>query len=177
PPASPDRAPGTIRCRLSLLLTRRRPTPTVHGHRLSQAPRSDLSPRLRSPRGRPFRRKGSCLMRAISRWLAAILLLFPIAALAQETTGRLDGRLVDAKGSPIAFANVIVSSPALQGMRGGQSAEDGRFVLLALPIGEYTLRISHPAYRAQLLAGVHVLLGQETHLGVVKLEEQVSDVK
>jgi len=114
---------------------------------------------------------------SVSRWLTVILLLIPACALSQETTGRLEGRLVDAKGDPIPSVTVLVSGPALQGARGAQSGSDGRFFLLALPVGEYSVRTSSPAYRAQLVEGIRIQLGQETHLGTLKLEEQVHQVE
>jgi hypothetical protein len=112
----------------------------------------------------------------LTRFLMLVLLFLPTLALAQETTGRLEGRLVDATGDPVVAASVVVSGHSLQGNRGAESGGDGRFVLLALPVGEYTVRISSPAYQTHVIDHTRVLLGEVTDLGVVKLLRQVHEV-
>ena len=114
-------------------------------------------------------------MRAPLRWCAVALLLSlcTLPALAQETTGRLEGRVLDAKGQPIAEVNVSVTSPSLQGGRGCLTTARGTFVLLALPVGEYTVKLSHLAYQKQTFEGVRVRLEQTTTLGDVRLPDRV----
>ena len=101
--------------------------------------------------------------------------ILSVPALAQETTGRLEGRVLDAQGKPIADVNVSVTSPELQGGRGCLTTAQGRFVLLALPVGEYRVKLQHLAYQTQIHEGVHVRLGQTTTLGDVRLADKVID--
>jgi hypothetical protein len=95
----------------------------------------------------------------------------------QTTTGRIEGRVVDAKGQPVPAANVVASGPALQGSRGTLTDDAGRFVLLALAVGDYGLRVTHLAYQPRVIAGVHVLLGQTTALGPIRLEDRVVELE
>jgi hypothetical protein len=100
-----------------------------------------------------------------------LLALYAIVtpALAQETTGNLEGRLVDSEGKAIAFANINVTSPSLQGGRGVMSASDGYFGLFKLPVGVYKVAISHVSYQNVVYEEVDVRLGRTTALGKVTL--------
>jgi len=64
------------------------------------------------------------------------------SSFAQETTGSLQGSLVDKDGNPIGYAHVIAKSPSLQGNRITVSDSKGRFKLLALPVGLYEIRMN-----------------------------------
>jgi hypothetical protein len=120
---------------------------------------------------RPFAR--ACCFHALV--LLGILVAFVPPTSAQETTGRLEGRVLDARGQPITDVNVTVTSPALQGGRGCPSNAQGWFVLPALPVGEYRVRLAHLAHQGQVLEGVPVRLAQTTSLGDVRLADRVID--
>lgn len=114
----------------------------------------------------PCRRLWSCI---------AILALLSLSQVvhAQETTGRIEGRILDAASAPVPFVNITVSSPSLQGQRGTQTDESGGFRLLALPVGEYSVRLSHLSYEPDTIRHVQVALGQATNLGVLRFQERV----
>jgi len=102
--------------------------------------------------------------------LAVLVLLFSFTpTTAQETTGNIEGRLVDSEGKPIAFANVNVTSPSLQGGRGVMSTSDGYFGVFKLPVGIYKVTISHVSYQQVIYEEVDVRLGRTTTLGKVTL--------
>jgi hypothetical protein len=116
------------------------------------------------------------MLRRVFAWLPAVLLAaLPCVSFAQETTGRLEGRVLDAKGAPIPEVNVTVTSPALQGGRGCLTSSRGTFVLLSLPVGEYRVKLAHLAHQAQVFEAVRVRLGQTTTLGDVRLADAVLD--
>jgi len=106
--------------------------------------------------------------------ILAVLLVVP--CLAQETTGNIEGQLRDADGKPVAFANVVVSGPALQGNRGVMSTSEGYFGIFKLPVGKYTLKITHVSYQGATFEDVLVQLGKTTTLGEVRLAPTVHEV-
>ncbi|NIM18689.1 MAG: TonB-dependent receptor [Candidatus Latescibacteria bacterium] len=108
--------------------------------------------------------------------IAFIVVLHTIPLLAQEITGNIEGRIVDQAGEPVAFANVNVSSPSLQGMRGMMSTADGHFGIFKLPVGVYTVRISHVSYHEATYEDVAVRLGRTTTLGEIRLTLKVHEV-
>jgi hypothetical protein len=107
------------------------------------------------------------------RTLVAVLVLMlvvlhapPIQA--QETTGNLEGHLVDADGEPVAFANVVISGTALQGTRGVMSTSRGYFIIPNLPPGTYTVKIFHVTYHNVIIENVVVRLGKTATLGDIQ---------
>jgi hypothetical protein len=117
-------------------------------------------------------------MRALLRplvpvvFLISLLTLLVFPAFAQETTGRLEGRVLDPQGQPVVDVGVEVSGPSLQGLRAVLSNRQGLFVVLALPVGNYTVKVSHVSFKPQTFEEVRVKLGQTTSLGDVQLHEQ-----
>ena len=77
-------------------------------------------------------------------FVAVVLLLAP-AALAQ-TTGRIEGRVVDENGDALPGVTVEINSTSLQGSRTAVTDADGRFRFLALPVGSYDLRAALESY-------------------------------
>jgi len=117
-----------------------------------------------------FRFSARCLA------VSVLALIFATNVTAQETTGNIEGRLVDDAGKPVAFANVVVSGPALQGSRGVMSTSDGYFGIFKLPVGKYTLAITHVSYQGATFEDVLVQLGKTTTMGEISLETTVHEV-
>jgi len=67
------------------------------------------------------------------------LLLGTSSAVAQ-TTGRIDGRVIDEEGSALPGVTVTVASSSLQGQRLTVTGNDGGFRFLALPPGAYAIK-------------------------------------
>ena len=65
-------------------------------------------------------------------WLVA-------TALAAQTTGRIEGRIVDDAGALLPGVAVVATGPSLPGEARTQSADDGSFRLVNLPPGVYTV--------------------------------------
>ena len=105
--------------------------------------------------------------------IPSVVAIYASRAAAEETTGRLEGSVVDAKSAPIAFADVVATSPALQGVRGMRTDTDGRFLLIALPVGDYAIKVSDLAHQVRTIADVHVRLNQTTTIGTIQLQDRV----
>ena len=85
-------------------------------------------------------------------------------AWAQQVTGSLEGRVVNIEGEAIAAVNIIVSGPSLQGERLVTTDERGAFRILALPVGDCTLTLSHAAYQGVIYENVSIPLGKRAPL-------------
>ena len=105
--------------------------------------------------------------------VALILVLCTTRLSAQEITGNIEGLLTDEDGNPVAFANVVVSGPSLQGSRGVMSTADGYFGVFKLPVGTYTVSLSHVSYTPATVEDVIVRLGRTTTLGKVQLKAAI----
>ena len=113
-----------------------------------------------------------------SRIVATVCLILTFTAanaLAQLTTGSIEGRLFTSAGEPVSFANVTVTGPNLQGARGVMSTTTGYFGVFKLPAGEYTVKIFHVSYHEATIEKVIVYLGRSNALGDIKLEDKIHE--
>ena len=78
--------------------------------------------------------------RMVSIVLAALGLLVTGSPLAAQTTGRIQGQIVDAQNAVVPGATVTITSPALQGALTEVTDADGRFRFPSVPPGRYTVK-------------------------------------
>jgi hypothetical protein len=94
--------------------------------------------------------------------MLAILLVSALPALAQETTGRVIGRIVDAQG--LAVPGATVTATGTQGAKNTVTDSEGRFNLPFLTPGVYTVRGELQGFKAVEQRNVTVSLGQSVEL-------------
>ncbi len=102
--------------------------------------------------------------------LLLLAFLTPAVYLAQAQTGRIAGTVVDAEtGEPLIGVNVLVVE------KGTGSATDleGRYEIVNLTPGTYTLRFSYVGYVNQIVQGVVVRAGETTRLDLSLVPESV----
>ena len=92
-----------------------------------------------------------------------ILLLAPIAA-AQETTGQLQGAIVDGQG--LAVPGVTVTATGPQGVKTTTTGGDGRFSIAFLTPGSYNVRAELQGFKATEQKNITVSLGQTVSLPI-----------
>jgi len=107
---------------------------------------------------------------------ASFCFLFRVSD-AQETTGGVQGRVVDSLGTPVAHANVQVTGPHVIGHRGGLSDSSGYFNILSIPPGEGDVRVTHTAYQPVTFQQVVLELGRTTSLGSVMLRAHIPEME
>ena len=115
-----------------------------------------------------------------ARWLAtlAVALALPAAARA-GTTGKIMGRVVDAKKQPLTGVNVMLVGQRL----GALTDQDGHYQILNIPAGTYQVRFNLIGYGPKVIDGVEVSADQTTPLNTdlaeaaVQLKEVVVSAK
>ncbi|HXI28047.1 MAG TPA: carboxypeptidase regulatory-like domain-containing protein, partial [Vicinamibacterales bacterium] len=118
--------------------------------------------------------KGNLDMRAIRRitrfamMAVATFLVAVLPALAQETTGTLKGRVIDAQG--LAVPGVTVTATGPQGAKTAVTDSDGRFSMPFLTPGSYAVRAELQGFKAVQQSNVIVSLGQTVDLSSLKME-------
>jgi hypothetical protein len=104
----------------------------------------------------------SCILRT----LAALLftLLIPAGAWAQQTTGGITGLVTDAQGGilPGASATVVAEETGLK--RSQASGSDGYYAFANLPVGHYTLTVTHEGFQTQVFPRISVEGGRTATL-------------
>ncbi len=69
------------------------------------------------------------------------------AAVAQTTTGKIEGVVRDTSGDPLPGVTVEATSPSLQGSRSATTLADGAFRFPAIPPGTYEVRATLSGFR------------------------------
>src|SRR5688500_8286396 len=92
--------------------------------------------------------------------LAAVLLLCTAgAALAQQQTGEIFGRVTDNSGAVLPGATVSLQGPALIQPRIVVTSETGTYRVPELPIGTYRVSFELPGFRSLVREDIRVTIG------------------
>ena len=119
---------------------------------------------------------GGTIMKSVAiLFVAFITLFYATSVTGQETTGNLEGRIIDETGKPVSYVNIFVTGPNLQGTRGTLSATNGRFRVLVLPVGTYNVMISHISYQELVIENIVVHLGKTTPLHDIRMKTRVHE--
>jgi hypothetical protein len=91
---------------------------------------------------------------------AVIGLLLCSSVFAQQSSGNITGRVVDAQGSGIAGATVTATNPETGFVRTEASDNAGTYRLAALPVAAYEVRVETPGFATMLQKDVEVNVAQ-----------------
>jgi hypothetical protein len=91
-------------------------------------------------------------------WASVFVLAFAAGAFAQDTTGALTGRVRDQQNLPLPGVTVTVTGP--QGTRTAVTDDEGRFRVMSLVPGTYSVRAELQGFKAATQGNIVVALGQ-----------------
>ena len=104
-----------------------------------------------------------------------ILLLLTVSIYAQETTGNLEGKIVDITNEAIPFATVIIKDTETNFIYGTTSQETGHYVIANIPPGnQYIVEVSFVGFHTYKLNNVTINLGKTTLLDIELKEESTA---
>ncbi len=89
-----------------------------------------------------------------------LILLGSIFAYAQEQTGEIVGTVKDAEGSPLPGVTIEARSPTHIGAATAVTDDMGRFRLIGLTPGSFTITFSLPGFKKLIRKGIIVRLGK-----------------
>ncbi len=109
------------------------------------------------------------------KWLLISLVLtlcgvFSLSALAQETTGGLQGTVKDPSGAVVPNAKVVVTGSSLVGSKEIDTDASGYYRFANLPPGTYTITVTTKGFKTLKREGLHIEVG---HLPSVDLALEV----
>lgn len=99
--------------------------------------------------------------------LIAMVFLFSASVMAQATTGRLTGTVVDPNGGVVAGTTVTAKNAATGVEKQFVTGTDGGFVISELQPGKYTVTAAPTSgFSTKVLTGVDVKVGEATDLKI-----------
>ena len=105
-------------------------------------------------------------MKRITLAAFALLCAFAATAHAQQTTGNITGRIVDAQGSAVPGVTVTGKNDATGFVRTEVSDAEGIYRLMALPVGTYDILAELPGFNKFERKGLVVSVGQTVPIDI-----------
>jgi len=107
--------------------------------------------------------------------LAIVALSTGVRAQTQITSGTIQGTVEDANGAAVPGASVDIKNLDTNSTTNRTTNEDGRFVVLQLPSGHYTVTVSKPGFATLLVEKVDLTVGQAINLPLSMKVSQVQE--
>ena len=114
----------------------------------------------------------SCIYRLLA--VVAFALLIPFGANAQQTTGGITGVVTDAQGGLLAGAAVDAIGQETGLKRSQKSGDNGYYAFVNLPIGHYTITVTHDGFQTEVLPDIAVQADRTATLNVTLTIGQVA---
>src|SRR5438132_13106876 len=111
------------------------------------------------------RLRGEMMGKKICLIFLTFVLALSLSALAQETTGGIQGTVKDPQGAVIPGATVEVSSPALIGKKTATTDSGGFFHIEQLPPGVYSISVNAPGFAPQTQGSLELRTGALPTIG------------
>ena len=103
-------------------------------------------------------------MRANQLFLIFLVIAAAVPSLCAQVSASIAGMISDASGARVPAAAITVKNVETGAIRSTVTDDAGRYQVLALPVGEYEIRISKTGFQEQIRSGIH--LGVEQEAGV-----------
>ncbi|MFY9689121.1 MAG: carboxypeptidase regulatory-like domain-containing protein [Candidatus Acidiferrales bacterium] len=107
----------------------------------------------------------------LSGFLALILLL--AAGARAQVSASVTGQVTDPSGAAIAGASVTARNVDTGAARDVVADGEGRYVVAALPVGDYEIHASKQGFKEEVRSGIHLVVGEEA---TVDLTLQLGEV-
>jgi Carboxypeptidase regulatory-like domain/TonB-dependent Receptor Plug Domain len=118
------------------------------------------------------------MARVLALGFITVLFLASLAIGQVGTEGSILGTVQDATGAVVPNAQVTVSNIATGLERSATTDGDGNFEILSLPIGQYSVSVTAPGFKAWTQSGVELTVGERARIAptleVGQITEQVT---
>src|SRR6202140_2152561 len=106
--------------------------------------------------------------------LALLILNLRLPAARAQVSASIRGVVTDASGAPVAQVTVRAKNLETDAVRTINTDDAGRYLVLALPVGRYEVRVVKAGFQDAVRSGIRLVVGQEA---IIELRLQVSAVK
>src|ERR1051325_5900549 len=105
-----------------------------------------------------------------------VITLLTASAVAQTSTSRITGRVLDSKQASIAGASVTITNEATNVSQTQTTTEAGVYAFEALPVGNYTVTVEQSGFKKFVKTGNHLEVNNPLTVDVVLEIGQLSEV-
>jgi hypothetical protein len=112
-------------------------------------------------------------MRASKLCILLLLLLTGTKSLDAQVSASITGVITDTSGGRIPSATITVKNVETGAIRNAVSDGAGRYQVLALPVGEYEIRVSKSGFQEQIRGGIHLAVEQEAGVDLTLLVGEI----
>jgi hypothetical protein len=99
-------------------------------------------------------------MRAKGRFCILLVIAAAVSAARAQVSASIAGVISDTSGARVPAALVAIRNLETGAIRDSVTDDAGRYQLLALPVGDYELRVSKVGFQDQVRIGIHLVVGQ-----------------
>jgi len=130
----------------------------------------------RGPEPRADSRRCTAAFERVARGIALLMLLMAVYGLpsAAQVSASIKGVVTDPSGAPVASSAMVTKNLETGETRSASTDDAGRYLVLALPVGEYEVRATKAGFQEAVRSGIRLVVGQEAS---VDLTLQVSTIK
>src|SRR6266436_2839458 len=96
--------------------------------------------------------------------LTLFMVLSCLASVRAQISASIKGIVTDSSGAPVPSATVKTKNLETGAIRSGITDDLGRYLVLALPVGEYQVRVAKPGFQDAVRSGIHLVVGQEANV-------------
>ena len=111
-------------------------------------------------------------------FLLSSLLLILCASVCAQSTGSIEGQVIDERGAVVQGGQITARSLAIGVRRVTETDAAGRYQFAGLPLGDYRLEVQANGFKSQVIEKIHIEVGrslnQDFQLEVGDLSEQVT---
>src|SRR6266436_6361075 len=96
--------------------------------------------------------------------LTLFMVLSCLASVRAQISASIKGIVTDSSGAPVPSATVKTKNLETGAIRSGITDDVGRYLVLALPVGKYEVRVAKAGFQDAIRSGIHLVVGQEANV-------------
>jgi hypothetical protein len=105
-------------------------------------------------------------MRPLRLCLLAAVVVLPncVSSARAQLSASITGFVTDPSGAPVSAASATARNVETGAVRNVLTDEEGRYLVLSLPVSQYEVRVAKAGFQDGLRSGIHLVIGQEAQV-------------
>src|SRR5712671_3913098 len=104
---------------------------------------------------------------------AVLVTLAGTSPVRAQVAASMTGIVTDPSGAPVPAARLTAKNIETAAVQNAATDDAGRYLVLALPVGQYEVRVSKGGFQDAIRSGIHLVIGQEAQVDFRLLLQQM----